>query len=138
MARKSVLIIDNNTMTRNNLKVLIWKLGCNTYESDNDVNIEAIIKDKKPELVYLCLDFDRTSPGLLPKIKGMHDCTVIVYSNRITRMDIIKYSAADEILVDPCSQFERLKLYLCKSAREIRKYFVYNSMNRSENIYCAQ
>lgn len=138
MSRKSVLIIDNNTVLRNNLKLLLWKLGCSIYESDNDVNTEAIIKDNKPDLVFLSMDYDKTSPGWLQKIKGLHDCTVIVYSDRITRMDIIKYASADEILVDPCSQFERLKLYLCKSAREIRRYFVYNSLSRSEKIYCVQ
>lgn len=138
MSRKSVLIVDNNAVTRNNLKLQFWKLGCNIFESENNVNTEALIKDKKPELVFLSLDYDKTSPGLLQKIKGIHDCTVIVYADRITRMDIIKYASADEILLDPCSQFERLKLYFCKSTREIRKYFVHNSLNRSENIYCVQ
>ncbi|MCL6477668.1 MAG: hypothetical protein K6T65_04560 [Peptococcaceae bacterium] len=138
MPRRNVLIIDYNTMQRNNLKLLLWKLGCSVYESDNDVNAEVVLKDKKPELIFLSVDCDKGSPGLFQKIKEMYNCTVIVYSNRITRTDIIKYASADEILVDPCSQFERLKLYLSKSAREIRKYFVYNSLNQSQRIYCVQ
>lgn len=123
MSRKSVLIIDNNTEQRNSLKLLIWKLGCIVHESDNGYKAEAIIRDNRPELVLLSIDCDKVFNGLLQRIKNVYEGKVIVYSDRITRNDIIRYSAADEILLNPGSQIERLILYLYKSDGEMRKCF---------------
>lgn len=123
MSRKSVLIVDKNVEQRNSLKVLIWKLGCIVYESDNDFKAEAILRDNRPEMVFLSMDYDKISTGLLQKIKRIYNCTVVVYSDRVTRNDIIRYSVADEILLNPGSQIERLQLYLCKSAGEMQKCF---------------
>lgn len=123
MLQKKVLIIDNDTIMRNSLSSLFRDMGCKVFEYENIVMAESVIKSFKPEIVFLALAFDKTSPGLLSRIKEMHQCTVIVFSDVITTNDIIKYSSADEILVNPCSQADRLKLYFDKPVSEIRKSF---------------
>ncbi|HBV95713.1 MAG: hypothetical protein JL50_10500 [Peptococcaceae bacterium BICA1-7] len=122
--QKKVLIIDNDTIMRNRLSSLFSDMGCKVFEYDNIVLAESIIKIFKPEIVFLALAFDKTSPGLLSRIKEIHRCTVILFSDVITKKDIISYYTADEILVNPCSQTDRLKLYFDKTVSEIRKDFV--------------
>lgn len=123
MLQKNVIIIDNDTIMRSSMSSLFRKMGCKVFESDNIVMAESVIKSFKPEIVFLSLVFDKISPGLLSRIKEVHHGTVIVFSDVITVKDIIRYSSADEILVNPCSQADRLKLYFHKPVSEIRKSF---------------
>ncbi|MHB8157522.1 MAG: response regulator [Desulfocucumaceae bacterium] len=123
MQQKKVLIIDNDTIIRNSLSSLFRDMGCKVFEYDSIVMAESVIKSFRPEIVFLALAFDNVSPGLLSRIKEIHHCTVIVFSDVITTNDIVMYSSADEILVNPCSQADRLKLYFDKPVSEIRKSF---------------
>ncbi|MFZ5643724.1 MAG: hypothetical protein ACOY46_09055 [Bacillota bacterium] len=123
MLQKNVLIIDNDTIMRNSLSSLFRDMGCKVFEYDNIVMAESVIKTFKPAIVFISLVFDKISPGLVNKIKEMYRCTVIVFSDVITKRDIARYCSADEILVNPCSQTDRLKLYFDKPVSEVRKSF---------------
>lgn len=118
-----MLIIDNDTILRSRISLLFRDMGCKVFEYDNIVIAESVIKTFKPDIVFLSLAFDKISPWLPARIKEIHRCTVIVFSNVITTSDIVNYYSADEILVNPCSQADRLKLYFDRSVSEIRKRF---------------
>ena len=133
MVQKKVLIIDNDTIMRNSLSSLFQEMECKVFEYDNIVMAESVIKTFKPEIVFISLVFDKVSPGLVNRIKEMYHCTVIVFSDVITRRDIVRYYSADEILVNPCSQTDRLKLYFNKPVSEIRKSFT-NGSNRVKYV----
>ncbi|KJS17775.1 MAG: hypothetical protein VR69_03275 [Peptococcaceae bacterium BRH_c4b] len=121
------LIIDYNHITRYNLKSSLWKIGCKVYESETESEAVTTIVTQNPGLVLLSLESGRPNVvEIIRKIKELHDCLLIVYSDTVTKDDLVEcYSAsADEILVNPCSQVERLFKYFSSSVPEVRRFCI--------------
>ncbi|MFZ5634003.1 MAG: hypothetical protein ACOY40_14260 [Bacillota bacterium] len=108
----SILIIDSNSTSRYKLKLCLWKLGCMVYESGEKAEIITFIVLHKPKIVFISLAFIKEySFDLLYKIKELNDCLLVVYTDEISKTDLMCCieASVDRVLLDPCSQFERLQ-----------------------------
>ncbi|GBF32981.1 hypothetical protein DCCM_2078 [Desulfocucumis palustris] len=109
---KTVLIIDNGSEIIYNLKLVLWNLGCMIYESGKEDESITYIVTKKPEIIFISLDTAKTDDfALLHKIRELHDCLLIVYSNGISREELEHCinASVNEVLLNPEAQLERLR-----------------------------
>lgn len=109
---KSILIIDEDSTVRYNLKLVLWKLGCMTYESGKIDEVIAFIVTKKPEKIFISLYTVKADNfAILHKIKELHDCLLIVYSDEILQDDLAYCinASVDDVILNPEAQLERLR-----------------------------
>lgn len=115
------IIVDRNPLTSLTLKTCLWKIGYNVVESNNELEALNLIITKRPDTVFVSLEFDKQRiVGLVRYIRSLHCCKIIVYSDIVTKNDFVKCYVApvDDIIVDPCNQVDRLKQHLNPAASE--------------------
>lgn len=108
----TIMIIDNDPINRYNLKETLWKLNYAVYETEGSVNAITHVIKTKPRRVFISLDTAKADNfELIDKINELHNCTLIIYSNKITKQDVASCikASVDEVILNPCEQIERLQ-----------------------------
>ena len=115
------------------MKILLLGKNCEIFEADEESMAVTMIVNKKPSFILLSLGFAKQNKMKFVKtLKNIHKCPVIIYANSITKEDVLQsFSAnADDILLKPLQQGERLGRYFLLAPGEIRKYYMSNHRRR--------
>ncbi|MCL6610838.1 MAG: response regulator [Peptococcaceae bacterium] len=124
MSGKNILIIDQSLFMRITIKVLLWNKGFNILEADSQTKAVTVTVNNKPGLILMSLEFAKQNRmKLVRTLKNLHRCPVIVYSDVITKADVISSFTAsvDDILLSPLQQRERLFRYFTHTPSQIRR-----------------
>ncbi len=128
MSAKSVIIIDRSKYVRELLKLLFTKNNCKVYEADDEIKAVAVTANQKPQIIMMSLSFDRHNNfSLVKKLKNLNRCTVIAYSDTVSRSDVVAgfVATVDDILLKPWQQQERLFKYFIFSPGDVRRGLLY-------------
>ncbi|MFZ5596219.1 MAG: response regulator [Bacillota bacterium] len=126
--QKKVIIIDQSNFMRTTIKILLFSKGCDIYEADEETKAVSLTANKKPGLILMSLGFAKLNRmKLVNTLKNLHKCPVILYSNIITREDVIlSYkSSADDVLLKPLQQCDRMVRYFLLTPSEVRRHYLH-------------
>lgn len=125
--QKNVIIIDESLFMRTTIRLLLERKGCLIYEADEELKAVTMTVHKKPELILMSLGFAKQNKMKFVKVlKNIHKCPVIIYANSVTKEDVVQsFSAsADDFLLKPLQQGERLGRYFFLNSTDIRKFYL--------------
>lgn len=108
---KNILLIDSNPTNRYHLKYNLWQLDCVVHELEQEDEIITFVVIQKPKIVFVSLAFAKNDDfKLLHKIRKFNDCMLIVYTEEISKADLVRCINAPvtDVLLKPCIQLERL------------------------------
>jgi PleD family two-component response regulator len=131
--QKKVVIIDHSLFMRTTIKILLLSKGCDIFEADEESKAVTMTVNKRPALILMSLGFAKQNKMKFVKtLKNLHKCPVILYANDITKEDVIQsFSAsADDIVLKPLQQGDRLGRYFLLAPGEIRKYYMANERRK--------
>ncbi|MFZ5643337.1 MAG: response regulator [Bacillota bacterium] len=132
-----VVIIDHSLFMRTTIKILLMGKGCDIFEADEESKAVTLTVNKKPSFILMSLGFAKQNKMKFVKtLKTLHKCPVILYSNAITKEDILQsFSASvDDLLLKPLQQGDRLGRYFLLAPAEIRRYYLAAGANRETNL----
>lgn len=124
---KKVIIIDQSLFMRTTIKILLLNKGCDIFEADEESKAVTMTVNKKPTFILMSLGFAKQNKMRFVKtLKNLHRCPVIIYSNVVTREDIAAsfIASADDLILRPLQQGDRLIRYLLLSPVDIRRYYL--------------
>jgi len=124
---KKVIIIDQSLFMRTTIKILLLSKGCDIFEADEESKAVTMTVNKKPTFILMSLGFAKQNKMRFVKtLKNLHRCPVIIYSNVVTREDIAAsfIASADDLILRPLQQGDRLIRYLVLSPVDIRRYYL--------------
>lgn len=131
---KKVVIIDHSLFMRTTMRILLLGKNCEIFEADEESKAVTMTVNKRPSFILMSLGFAKQNKMKFVKtLKNIYKCPVIIYANTITREDILQsFSAsADDIILKPLQQGERLSRYFILTPGEIRRYYL-SSHRRKE------
>ena len=134
---KKVVIIDHSLFMRTTIKILLMGKGCDIFEADEESKAVTMTVNKKPSFILMSLAFAKQNKMKFVKtLKTLHKCPVILYSNAITKEDILQSFSAnvDDLILKPLQQGDRLGRYFLLAPTEIRRYYLTASANSETNM----
>ncbi len=108
----NTLIVDINPQKSYSLKTCLWQLQCSVHEFDRESEAMSHIITQRPKIIFVSLEFAKLNGfDFLNKVKELHDCTLIVYTDKISRqdLDLCIEASVDQVLLNPCDQMDRLR-----------------------------
>ncbi|MHB8156230.1 MAG: response regulator [Desulfocucumaceae bacterium] len=133
--QKKVIIIDHSLFMRTTIKILLASKGCDTYEADEETKAVTITVNKKPNYILMSMGFAKQNKMKFVKtLKKLHKCPIIIYANVLTKEDVLQIfkSTADDVLLKPLQQGERLNSYFVLTPADIRKFYLTDAKRQKE------
>ena len=130
---KKVVIIDHSLFMRTTMRILLLSKDCEIFEADEESLAVTMTVNKKPSFILMSLGFAKQNKMKFVKtLKNIHKCPIIIYANAITKDEVLQsFSAsADDILLKPLQQGERLGNYFLLAPGEIRRQYMSSHRRR--------
>ena len=138
--KKTILIVDDETMIRNLLNINLTKEGYNVIEAKDGIEAVEVALEKKPDLILLDV--------MLPKIDGLSVCKkikntmnvpILMVTAKDSELDKIVglELGADDYVTKPFSVREliaRIKANLRKAEANILPQYEENKKHKRENV----
>ncbi|MTI79892.1 MAG: response regulator [Firmicutes bacterium] len=110
----TIMIIDNDSLTRFNLKTILWQLNVSVFETEHSLDAITFIVTTKPRIILLSLDTAKDNNyQLLDKINELHgNCKLVLYSDQVTKQDLLScFNVAkfNHVILNPCQQIDRIQ-----------------------------
>lgn len=114
---RDVVIVGESEHMRNALKGMIISNMYKIHEAMDETAALKIALRYNPRIVFVSMEDNQYWPGLVKSLKKRSGCTVVAYSNGITRdaVALAYFAGVDDILVNPQRQRERVEKYLMRA-----------------------